>query len=645
MTDSVHSLPVRSKKNFQWLLVLAIWVLWTTPAWAQSTPSDSTAFQLQQFRPWGDPDGLFQAQSGASLGQWNFKVGLYLNYAKDPLILRVLQGNSVIAAPSERINIIEHQVAADLMFGIGFFDWLDLEVQIPVTFYQFFDSSPSGGLHPAVAGTLQNRNLTGTFFSDIKIGVKLRALNEKEHWMNLAFKIYLGIPSGNKESFNGEETVSFGASLLMNKRVGIANLTLNIGYRFLPRTQFVNLVISHELTYGLGVGVEAIKKRLELIAELSGATALTENVSVASAPMEALLGARIYLLKRSKALALNLGVGLPLLPGYGTPQVRVFAGLTFARQVFDQDKDGIPDEEDKCPKVPGPRDNMGCPWPDTDGDGLTDNIDKCPKRFGPKKNKGCPWGDFDKDGLKDNVDKCPKRPGPIENKGCPWPDRDGDGIHDKIDACPDKAGKKEFNGCPDTDGDGLHDKIDACPLRKGPKENSGCPDTDGDGFHDGIDKCPKKWGPPKPSDPPKTYKLGCPIAVKRGGKILILDKIYFEFNRSRILKKSFYVMDNVAKILVENPNIRIRVEGHTDRIGSYRYNMGLSRRRARSVVKYLLGKGIARRRMISRGYGYTKPVDTNKTQAGRDRNRRVEFTIIGKTKSRIKRVNRNKPVR
>jgi outer membrane protein OmpA-like peptidoglycan-associated protein len=74
---------------------------------------------------------------------------------------------------------------------------------------------------------------------------------------------------------------------------------------------------------------------------------------------------------------------------------------------------------DACPDVAGPKENNGCPWPDTDGDGILDKNDECPTLKGPKENKGCPYKDSDNDGLLDKDDECPMTPGPKENKGCP----------------------------------------------------------------------------------------------------------------------------------------------------------------------------------------------------------------------------------
>nr|WP_294286470.1 VWA domain-containing protein [uncultured Chryseobacterium sp.] len=114
----------------------------------------------------------------------------------------------------------------------------------------------------------------------------------------------------------------------------------------------------------------------------------------------------------------------------------------------DIDQDGIKNGRDKCPDVPGPVENKGCPWPDVDVDGIPDKDDQCKDVPGPIENNGCPWPDTDGDGVIDKDDACPDVAGPAENNGCPWPDTDGDGILDKDDACPTVPGLPEYNGCP-----------------------------------------------------------------------------------------------------------------------------------------------------------------------------------------------------
>jgi hypothetical protein len=133
----------------------------------------------------------------------------------------------------------------------------------------------------------------------------------------------------------------------------------------------------------------------------------------------------------------------------------------------DSDKDGIPDDRDRCPDTPGSAKFFGCP--DTDGDGIPDYVDRCPTVAGPAGTRGCP--DSDGDGVVDRLDECPTIPGTF--KGCP--DRDGDGVKDEFDTCPDVPGLVRFGGCPDTDGDGIPDQVDKCPEKPGTYENGGCP--------------------------------------------------------------------------------------------------------------------------------------------------------------------------
>jgi len=117
-------------------------------------------------------------------------------------------------------------------------------------------------------------------------------------------------------------------------------------------------------------------------------------------------------------------------------------------------------------------------------------------------------------------------------------------------------------------------------------------------------------------------------------KIVLPDAIYFDFGSERIQGKSFKVLDQVAKILM-SPRVaydQLRVEGHTDDVGSAEYNLKLSQRRAQSVRRYLIKKGVVARKVIAKGFGKSKPVATNLVEDGRAENRRVEFNLVRKKK-------------
>ncbi len=253
----------------------------------------------------------------------------------------------------------------------------------------------------------------------------------------------------------------------------------------------------------------------------------------------------------------------------------------------DLDGDGIPDDEDMCPTVhqgdrPDPN-RPGCPDMsplDTDGDGVPDTEDMCPTvPAGPTPDPtrpGCPAGDRDGDGVPDHEDMCPDTPmgpRPDPNRpGCPIPDRDGDMVPDDVDACPDEPG---------------------------------APSTD-----------PRKHG--------------CPGLVRvQDGQIRINRPVYFAFNKDRILSNSNPVLRAVADAILASSDVicGIRVEGHTDSQGLESYNYDLSERRAKNVAKALTRYRVDRDKLESKGFGPSRPVETNETTEGRAANRRVEFHI------------------
>jgi outer membrane protein OmpA-like peptidoglycan-associated protein len=233
---------------------------------------------------------------------------------------------------------------------------------------------------------------------------------------------------------------------------------------------------------------------------------------------------------------------------------------------------------------------------------------------------------------------------PAKN-GCPRSDRDGDSIWDEQDACPDVAGLPNAdprkNGCPptDRDGDGVFDDQDACPDIKGIKTSNpatnGCPgDFDKDGIRDDLDACPFEKGPPS-ADP---LKNGCPRLVRVTLKeIQILEEIQFAFDKFSISPKSSELLDEIAAVMVEHPEItKVEIEGHADAVGTEIYNKKLSQKRAEAVRKELLTRGVAPERLTAKGYGKDAPVADNDTAEGRRLNRRTPFTILERAKPEAK---------
>jgi outer membrane protein OmpA-like peptidoglycan-associated protein len=245
------------------------------------------------------------------------------------------------------------------------------------------------------------------------------------------------------------------------------------------------------------------------------------------------------------------------------------------------------------PPPPAPPAPVVVPEPkDTDGDGITDDNDKCPTVKGVAKYKGCPVPDTDGDGVNDENDKCITVKGLAKYQGCPIPDTDKDGVNDEEDKCPTVMGLARYQGCPipDTDGDGVNDEEDKCPTVKGTIENKGCPEL------------------------AKQYKFD-------------YKKVLFLTGKAILTKSSKVELEKVVKAMTEYPSLKLYVEGHTDNSGSDKINIPLSLKRANAVKTYLFTRKIAAERMLTKGFGSTMPIDSNKTPKGKANNRRVEFSV------------------
>ena len=203
----------------------------------------------------------------------------------------------------------------------------------------------------------------------------------------------------------------------------------------------------------------------------------------------------------------------------------------------------------------------------------------------------------------------------------PEPDTDGDGVIDKEDKCINVAGLATLGGCPDKDADGIADNMDACPDKAGPADKQGCPDSDGDGITDNIDQCPMQKG--------VASMKGCPEINEATKKLFAkaLTGIKFDTGKSTIKPVSFGILNDVVKVMQDNPNYDLEIHGHTDDQGDDAKNLKLSDDRAGAVRAYLTGKGVGAGRLRSEGHGETIPVADNKTAAGRATNRRVEFKV------------------
>jgi len=146
---------------------------------------------------------------------------------------------------------------------------------------------------------------------------------------------------------------------------------------------------------------------------------------------------------------------------------------------------------------------------------------------------------------------------------------------------------------------------------------TGLKDSDGDGIVDGSDKCP--------DTPPNTRVDGDGCSL---GKVIELKGLHFEFNQTRLRPDAETILNWAAAILKKYPDMNVEVAGHTDSVGSDSYNLNLSQGRAQAVKDYLVQHGVPETQMTAKGYGESQPIDSNDTDEGRERNRRVELRVL-----------------
>lgn len=418
------------------------------------------------------------------------------------------------------------------------------------------------------AGTIRYAAASGAAIGDLRMGADVRLVGDHGGAATLALGIQVFAPTGSRDSYASDGKVRLAPRALLAGDLGVFAYAARLGFQYRTKVdesvfQGEGASIGSELTGALALGIKPTD-RLLLGPEIFGSTVLSDGNTFAPRSTPVEILLGAHLTVADD-WHLGLGASPGITQGLGSPALRVVAQLQYFPAI---DEAAPPPAPAPPPPAPIVRDR--------DGDGVLDGDDACPDEPG-------------------------RRTEDPQTNGCPIRDRDGDGILDADDACPDVPGMKTDD----------------------PKTN-GCADKDGDSILDPEDACPEQPGKPDP-DPAKN---GCPVARVERGQIRILEQVKFKTASHVILRESDYVMEAVRSILEEHPEIQtVRIEGHTDSRGSAAYNKGLSERRARSVMRWLVTRGIDRKRLTSQGFGLERPIDSNDTPEGRAQNRRVEFHI------------------
>jgi outer membrane protein OmpA-like peptidoglycan-associated protein len=593
---------------------------------AQSEPQAGQGFAINRYNPAERGSEWFATDSLDLRGHLRPALGLTMDYAHKPLAIYAGTGE-------ERVVLIKNQLFMHLGGSFVLWDRLRLGVNLPVAL-----------LNGGTDGSAEGFNVTaptGAAVGDLRLGFDVRLFGIYGGPLTAAIGAQVFAPTGNRESFTGDEKIRLLPRLSVAGTAGVLTYAALFGVQYRALDDgFVGKETGTELTGGVSAGLRVLDGKLVIGPELYGSTVVSSAVEIPSpskSPLELLVGAHYT----AGQIRLGAGAGPGLTRGIGVPAARVVGSIEWVPPSdADTDGDGIFNRVDACKTIPGP--------PSAD----------------PKKH-GCP-PDRDFDTIYDKDDACPDLPGVLDpnpkKNGCPA-DRDGDTIYDKDDACPDVLGVSsedaKRHGCPldqstgvmvplDRDADGVLDGDDKCidvpGLKEAPagytadqkaafaKRFIGCPeDIDKDKIGNLEDACP--YNPGKPNK--DLTKHGCPLALIDACQIRITDRVYFKTSSDKIEtlgdkgKTSQAVLLAVIEILKDNAHLKkVEVQGHASQ-DTFAKNQELSELRAAAVVTWLVQHGVDAARLVPKGYGTTRPAPgVSVDKAYKELHQRVEFFVI-----------------
>lgn len=344
---------------------------------------------VERFKPHVTYDGFVMAEGSdvrPEADRW--EAGMYLNYGLNQLV--VVNGANEISD-----KFVAGRLGVDFVGSLTIWGPLAFGIGVPFYLAQTGDEADQDG-----DGVVGDPDFAG--FGDVRLVPKLRILDDRELF-GLAIAAEVRIPTHAGDFSGGARNVVFAPRLIADHRFGASGFRLgaNAGVAIREGTTFENVnalseyIYSAALSYRIG-GWDGL---VAVGAEVDGATGLSSDVNFEELPLEGIVFGKVY---PDQDWTVSFGPGFGLVPGYGIPTFRFFAGVRWHPTNNDRDDDGIPDDEDACPDTPEDRDGFedsdGCPEDteerDDDRDGITNVDDECPDEKetinGIEDEDGCP---------------------------------------------------------------------------------------------------------------------------------------------------------------------------------------------------------------------------------------------------------------
>lgn len=589
------------------------------------TGGDVPELNAQAFRPSIDSRPYFWITDTALLKEGTPSFRGTLSYTKDPLVY--YSADETVDPTTLVGGITQLDLAAGYVTGPA-----RLGLLVPVYLR---------------AGGLSSSDTTGeqigvTGLGDLMADLKIQALNRDEDAIGLAISGRTSMPTATTDLALATSGLLYEIEGGLDKPLGNLLLSLNLGHRGQPKVELENATWGSQL-YGRLGGAYAFNPNVGVGVELNTSATYADLGNSAVMPTEALFG---LWNRRESGLALHGGFGIGIGNAVSTPKFRVlFTAAYDPMGAKDKDLDGILDKDDACPTVPEDKDSVkdadGCPEATIVTVVVVD-------QFGDSV-KGATWTQGDKSGSPGNS---------LELFGGSYTfgaKADGYKPGETTVAIPDAENYEVKIVAPMIMGslkvlakDTAGKSIDTAQWRlaeRGINKYNPAGETvelkpgdytilaEAEGYK-GI-KRPVTVIADKVEE--IMFEMVPAKAVMKKDKIEIREVVYFETNKAIIKPESFALLDEVAEIMKDHPELtKIRVEGHTDSRGNNTANKTLSQNRANSVRDYLVNKGVETTRLEAVGWGEEKLLVTpEKTDADRSKNRRVEFFVAERSDNNV----------
>lgn len=665
------------------LLGLFGWTPCGVRAQVQPLPASQTSgFRLERHETSTAGSALFLADRPWYAPQQRFAAALTLGYAHRSL---QLQQSTGLAAP-----IVEHALAGWVDVAASPLHWLLLRGSLPITLLERGTTDPQASIAP----------LEGAAIGDPRLGVVFALWRRPDVH---PFSVHVGadawLPAGSAyATHQGDSSVRvLPRAMLAGTLRHVWRWTVDAGFLYRPDATLGlgtrAISAGSEVQLGAALGLVTAADRLHLALEGRLAARVTQTQDANSSLLR---GQLLASAQTQVGSLLQIGAALGSdFAAPGTPDLRVLLRVSISPQPArdlsvaaaaagpsaapqpsaqdpalspvpamprasvpaaagpagpsdDADRDGIPDEADRCPYEPetrnGVRDDDGCPesalalqaaralrfpsapaTPPTASAAVSPTLPAAaPAPVASAAPSPASAGNGEP-GVPASRATVPttqsardlRSPAAVDAAALPIQDADHDGVPDDEDRCPispeDPDQFEDDDGCPDLDNDedGIPDTRDRCPLeaetQNGFEDEDGCPDV-------------------APASAPQAQVSAA------GDRIDVNQLVQFKRRQVELDPASFPLLRAVVRILRAHPNLRVEVQGHTDAGGDPQRNQDLSQQRADSVRAFLVSEGIAPERLQARGYGASQPRYPNTSAEGRARNRRVEFVLQGDKK-------------